>query len=87
MLELARLHSLSGNSKNSDNYLSMAKKLSNRNTAIKVTEASLLVRSCEPSTQACANQWKKAAGLIREALESDPENIEAIFSLGVIELY
>ena len=87
MLELARLHSLSGNSKNSDTYLSMAKKLSNRNPEIKVAEASLLVRSCEPSTQACANQWKKAAGLIREALESDPENIEAIFSLGVIELY
>ena len=25
--------------------------------------------------------------MIREALESDPDNIEAIFSLGVIELY
>ena len=87
MLELARLHSLSGNSKSSDNYLSMARKLRGPNPAIQVAEASLLVRSCEPSSRACINQWKEAADLIREALESDPDNIEAIFSLGVIELY
>ncbi|MDC0214437.1 hypothetical protein OAL14_06445 [Gammaproteobacteria bacterium] len=87
MLELANLHAVTKRPDKSLKYLSKAKKINRGNSRVKIAEASMLIRSCKSSSGTCADEWLQAGDLIREALETEPENIEAIYSLGVIELY
>ncbi len=87
MLELAELYATANKSKKSKSYLSKAKKLGRNDPRIKIAEASMSIRSCAPATNNCKDYWSKAAHLIREALDIEPDNVEAIYSLGVIELY
>ena len=86
-LELAKLYAVTNKLDKSMRYMSEAKALSSRNAKSKITEASMLIRSCAPTGNNCSDYWKTAGALIREALELDPGNIEAVYLLGVIELY
>ena len=87
MLELAKLYASTNRNRKSTHFLSKAKTLDLENPKVRTTEATMLIRSCSPSNNRCSKYWQTAGTLIREALESEPENIEAIYSLGVVELY
>lgn len=50
--------------------------------------AALLTRECPMDrTFVCVEQWREAAALLRQALEQDPDQFDAILRLGMIELY
>ncbi len=87
-LSLAQAHLSEGDAAAAQRALARAQQIAPASSGVKVQQAKLLMHDCWlPGSQSCRTDWREASELIHAALDQQPEQLEGIYLLGLVDLY
>jgi len=87
-VDLARAHLGNGASREAEAALQRASALAPDLPSVKLQQAEMMLRNCWlTDSETCYADWQAASDTILAALEQDPDRLEGVYLLGLVDLY
>ncbi len=87
-VDVSRVRMNMGNTAAAEEALTNAKALAPGATGVAIQQAELLMRDCWlPGAKDCKASWQQASDMIHSALDQDPEFLDGVYLLGLVDLY